>query len=247
MTQTQQQIRQELEKLVDGQSELMKLGKDKQQTLAFGTKYQHWYTRALKIVEALAPDRFDEFVGYYRVDPKRKAMDAGTYTIQDYVKGLGPGANNAGRVPYDAAHLAMIRFLNQIQILSSLSTRIDTVLSDVRGHLFAELQDAELRAAEHLVKISLRAAGALAGVILERHLQRTATNHKLTIAKKDPTIADLNDPLKQARAYDTPTWRKIQLLADIRNLCSHQKSAEPTKEQVLELISGVNSIIKTVF
>jgi hypothetical protein len=247
MMQTQEQIRQELGKLLDEQTEIAKLGKDTRDTLAFGTRYQHWYTRALKIVEALAPDRLAEFIGYYRIDPKRKAMDAGTYTIQDYVKGLGPKADYAGRVEFDCANLAMIRFLNQLQILASLSTRIDSVLSDVRGHLFAELQDAELRAADQLVKISLRAAGALAGVILERHLQRAATNHKLTISKKDPTIADLNDPLKQAGAYDTPTWRKIQLLADIRNLCSHQKSSEPTKEQIIELISGVNSVIKTVF
>jgi len=247
MTQTQEHIRQELDKLLDEQVAISDLGRNKEEHLAFGTPYQGWYTRALKIVEALAPDRLDEFIGYYRIDPKRRMMNAETYTIQDYVKGIGPAEDHFGNLPYDAANLAMTRFANQVQILSSLSTRIDSVLSDVRGHLFAELQDAELRAAEQLIKISIRAAGALAGVILERHLQRTAVNHKLTIAKKDPTIADLNEPLKQANAYDTPTWRKIQLLADIRNLCSHQKSAEPTKEQVLELISGVNSIIKSVF
>ncbi|MCJ7812556.1 hypothetical protein MUP95_04455, partial [bacterium] len=113
--------------------------------------------------------------------------------------------------------------------------------------LFAELQDSELNAAVQLKKISKRAAGALAGVVLERHLQRIAENHKIVIRKKSPTISDLNDPLKQEGVYDVPTWRKIQLLADIRNLCSHQKESEPTDEQVDELISGVNSVIKSVF
>ncbi len=141
----------------------------------------------------------------------------------------------------------MIRILNQMQILVSLSSRIDSVLQDVTGHLFAELQDSELDAATQLKKISRRAAGALAGVVLERHLQRAAKNHKISIRKKAPTISDLNDPLKQAGVYDVPIWRKIQLLADIRNLCSHQKSAEPTDEQVEELIAGVNSVIKSVF
>jgi hypothetical protein len=121
------------------------------------------------------------------------------------------------------------------------------VLQDVKGHLFAELQDAELSAAAQLRKVSGRAAGALARVVLERHLQRTAANHKLTIGKKAPTISDLNNPLKQAGVYDVPTWRKIQFLADIGNLCSHQKESEPTDEQVGELISGVNSIVKGVF
>jgi hypothetical protein len=93
----------------------------------------------------------------------------------------------------------------------------------------------------------LRAAGALAGVVLERHLQRVAGNHRVLPSKKNPTIADLNDPLREAGVYELPTWRKIQLMADIRNLCTHQKSVEPTTDQVNELIAGANTIIKTVF
>ena len=87
----------------------------------------------------------------------------------------------------------------------------------------------------------------VAGVVLERHLQRVAVNHKIPIRKKDPTIADLNDPLKKKGVYAVPMWRKIQLLADIRNDCAHQKTSEPTDEQVDELIAGVNSVIKSVF
>ncbi len=121
------------------------------------------------------------------------------------------------------------------------------MLQDVTGHLFAEIQDSELKAAIKLKKISKRAAGALAGVVLERHLQRVAVNHQISIPKKNPTIADLNDPLKGANIYDVPMWRKIQYLGDIRNLCSHQKDTEPTEEQVTELIDGVNAVIKNVF
>jgi len=86
-----------------------------------------------------------------------------------------------------------------------------------------------------------------AGVVLEAHLQRVATNHSVSISKKDPTISDLNDPLKAASVYDTPTWRKIQHLADLRNLCDHKKSREPTETEVRDLIAGVASIVKTVF
>jgi hypothetical protein len=45
-------------------------------------------------------------------------------------------------------------------------------------------------------------------------------------------LALANDPLKQKGAYGVPVWRKIQLLADIRNMCSHQKDETPSKEQV---------------
>lgn len=240
-------IKSELESLLDDKKELLTLTKDVKDIISFGTKYQNWYSRAYKIVEALAPERLPEFVSYYLIDPKRKTTDAGNYVLQDYIKGIGARTDIYDQPLWDINNLAAIRVLNQLQILSSLSSRIESVLQDVTGHLFAELQDAELAAATRLKKISKRAAGALAGVVLERHLQRAADNHKISIGKKYPTISELNDPLKNNGIYDTHIWRKIQLLADIRNLCSHQKSVEPTDEQVDELISGVNSIIKTVF
>jgi hypothetical protein len=124
---------------------------------------------------------------------------------------------------------------------------LGNVLTDVKGHLLAEIDDEELAVAERLLKINLRAAGAVAGVVLEAHLQRVATNHSIRITKKDPTISDLNDPLKNAGVYDIPTWRKIQHLADVRNLCDHKKSREPTDSEVRDLIAGVAAIIKTVF
>lgn len=244
---TKEEIKAELNTLIESQGDLLALTKSNEDILAFGTKYQHWYSSAYKIVEALAPERLPEFVSYYLIDPKRKVTDAGNYVLQDYIKGIGARTNHYDKPLWDTNNLVALRVLNQLQILSSLSSRIESILQDVTGHLFAELQDAELVAATQLIKISKRAAGALAGVVLERHLQRTADNHKIPVGKKSPTISDLNDPLKNNGVYDTPVWRKVQLLADIRNLCSHQKSAEPTDEQINELIAGVNSIVKTVF
>lgn len=240
-------LKNEVQSLQEECSDLLDLAKDIKDTLKFGGKYQQWYSRAYKVVEALAPERLAEFSSYYLVDPKRKVTDAGNYVIQDYVKGIGASTNSYNKPLWDVSNLVMIRIMNQAQIVISLSSRIDSVLQDVKGHLFAELQDSELKAAEQLKKISLRAAGALTGVVLERHLQRSAANHNITIRKKAPTISDLNDPLKQAGVIDVPTWRKIQLLADIRNICSHEKGQDPTKDQVDELISGVNLIIKSVF
>lgn len=240
-------IRAELKKLLDDQKELLALVQDTEQLIEFGTKYQRWYSWAYKLVESLAPERLQEFVSYYLIDPKRKLTDAGNYVIQDYIKAIGARTNTYDRPLWDINNLTAIRIANQMQIIGSLSSRIDSVLKDVKGHLFAELQDSELAAAVQLKKVSLRAAGALAGVVLERHLQRAAVNHGVAPGKKNPTISDLNDPLKQAGVYDVPMWRKIQLLADVRNICSHQKSTDPTAEQVDELISGVNAVIKSVF
>ncbi|MFA4835431.1 MAG: hypothetical protein WC749_05100 [Dehalococcoidia bacterium] len=244
---TIEEVKKELKYLIDSQQELMKLAKDDKNILNFGTQYQGWYSRAYKLVEALATERLPEFVSYYLIDPNRKSTDAGNYVIQDYIKGIAAPKDVNLKPFWDVKTLVILRVINQGQIIASLSSRIDSVLQDVTGYLFAELQDAELLAAIQLKKISRRAAGALAGVVLERHLQRVALSHNISIGKKNPTISEMNDPLKNNGVYDTPQWRKIQLLADIRNLCSHQKSTEPTEEQVDELISGVNSIIKAVF
>ena len=197
------------------------------------------------MIELLGPARVDEFRSYYRIDPKRKVTYSTNYVIQDYVKGISARMNYDEPL-WDIHQVVSIRVLNQFQILSSLKARLGSVIADVRGHLLAEIKDEELDVARKLLKVNLRAAGAVGGVVLESHLQRVATNHDVKISKKDPTISDLNDPLKKAGVYDLPTWRKVQHLTDLRNLCDHKKNREPTEAEVIELISGVTSVVKNV-
>ena len=238
-----EQIKKEFKFLVEQQSNLLNLVENEEDYVEFGMTYQHWYSRACKVVESLAPERMEEFISYYLIDPKRKIITTNNYVIQDYIKGSALPSNLRG----EQNTLLWLRITNQMHILFSLDSRIDSVLQDITGHLFADLQDSELAAADQLKKVSRRAAGALAGVVLERHLQRVVQNHRISMRKKSPSISDLNDPLKNAGVYDVPTWRKIQLLADIRNLCAHQKNREPTDDEINDLISGVNSVIKSIF
>lgn len=211
----------------------------------FHYDYQSWYTKALKAVASLASDRHAEFRSYYEVDPKRKSLGYGTYVIQDFLKGVAPGSYQLRE--FDTRAEVIKCFLNQLSILNAIKSRVDSVLANIEGELYAEIQDNEVANARQLMKISPRAAGALVGVVIEGHLQKVAAAHGLKIAKKNPTIADLNDPLKAAEVTDTPAWRKISFLADLRNLCSHKKDAEPTKEQIEELIHGAEWLTKNVF
>jgi hypothetical protein len=149
---------------------------------------------------------------------------------------------------FDTLARAADLMTRQIQILQSAEDRIDSLLSDIIGSLQAELFDDELAVASALLKHGhLRAAGAVSGVVVERHLARTAQNHGIKLRKKNPTIADLNDPLKESGVYDLPTWRRIQHLADIRNLCVHSRQRDPTKDEVQDLIDGAGAVVKTVF
>lgn len=219
-------------------------GFQKNEDKQFHYDYQRWYSKALKAVETLAPDRYTEFQSYYEINPKRKSLGYGTYVIQDFLKGVAPGGYQYEQ--FDSRQQVLLCFLNQLTLFHSIVERLDSVVANIEGELYAELQDNEIVVARQLAKVNLRAAGALMGVVIEGHLQKVVANHSVKIAKKTPTIADMNDPLKSAGIIDTASWRKISFLSDLRNLCSHKKDTEPTKEQVEELIQGVKWLSKNV-
>ena len=143
---------------------------------------------------------------------------------------------------------AVSKFQQQIAILKSISNRFESSLFDITQLLQADLFDTELKGAEELLKKGFfRAAGIIAGVLLEKHLFQVLSNHNINIAKKQPGINDFNDLLKNNDIIDVPLWRQIQRFGDIRNLCGHNKDREPTKEEVMELINGVDKCLKTIY
>jgi hypothetical protein len=210
----------------------------------FGQEYQRWYSLALPVVEQLLPDRYDEFRELYRPD-KRKEIDVTTYGIADYVGGVT--VSRLGVELFSSVEVALGRFMQQLHLLESAEARLDSALGDIRGVLEAELVDDELSSAEELRDARhLRSAGMVAGVVLERHLKHVMANHGITLRKK-PVLANLNQALKDAGVYDTAQWRRIQALTDLRNLCAHDAEREPTREDVDDLIRGVQAVVKTVF
>jgi len=112
----------------------------------------------------------------------------------------------------------------------------------------ADLFDSELEAAKELNKKGfVRGAGAIAGVVLEKHLAQVCENHNVKVSKKNPGINDYNQLLKDNEVIEVKDWRFIQHLADLRNLCDHDKKKEPKKEDIDELIDGVEKVSKTIF
>jgi hypothetical protein len=210
----------------------------------FGDEYQAWYSEALAVVRQLLPDRLNDFISYYKPLKPRKELNAATYTISDLLQGLTASRGGEPVVGFNAALLPMEQ---QVNIIKALKRRFDSSLFDIRALVQADLLDSELEAAEELNSKGFhRGAGAVAGVVLESHLATVCEQHEIA-AGKNPSISELNDILRKHNVLDLPTWRFVQHLGDIRNLCDHKKEAEPTKEQIHELIQGVLKIIKTVF
>ena len=213
----------------------------------FGATYQRWYSEATALIRQLLPDRLSDFISHYQKPKNRKDITYENYKIEDCLQGLTitRGVYKEKIVGPDAA-IPQLR--QQIAILKAVEARFESSLFDIRQLVQADLFDSELDAARELVKNRFaRAAGAMAGVVLERHLAQVCANHAIVVTKKAPTISDLNDLLRKANVLDVPQWRFIQHLGDIRNLCDHNKAAEPTPAQVEDLVSGVEKLVKTLF
>jgi hypothetical protein len=215
---------------------------------AFDANYQRWYTEAHAVMRQLIPSRLQEFEALYKGEPKRKQLSLATYTIQDWLTGIRAGENAyTGEKAFDDLGAVLMRFQTQLAILKSAHAHFDSTLLEIRRLLQADLFDSELDAARELFANGfVRAAGAVAGVVLEAHLSQVLANHGHTIRKKNPGISDYNDALKDVGVLDVPQWRSIQRLADLRNLCDHKKEREPTPEELEELISGVDKVAKSL-
>ena len=214
---------------------------------SFVETYQSWYSEAAVLIRQLLPDRLSDFVSHYEKPKPRKDITSENYRIADYLQGVSVTRGWEGKkvVGPDAA---IPQFRQQLAILESVKARFESSLFDIRQLVQADLFDSELDAASELAKKGFtRAAGALAGVVLERHLGQVCDSHGVKLKKKAPGIADLNDALKNAGVIDIPQWRAVQHLADIRNLCDHSKVKEPTKDQVDDLLAGVAKTTKTLF
>ena len=212
----------------------------------FGMEYQSWYSEALALITQLIPERAEDFKAYYAPKTPPKEWTFANYTISNYLRGLRVTRGGGSEVIVDRS-AALQPMVQQFSIVQGLARRFRSSLFDIKTLVHADLLDDELQAAEELNKNGFqRGAGAVAGVVLESHLAAVAERHTVTIRKKDPSIADLNEALKAASIIDIPQWRFNQHLGDLRNKCDHKKATDPTKDEVAELIEGVRKVTKTL-
>jgi len=204
--------------------------------------YHDWFTSVSAMLKGFSPELHSEFLDHYYIDKKRKALSWTTYRIQDWLMGTVQTHST-----WDINDAFFTHFQEQLLILNSAVNSFDHIASSIGDVMQAELFDSELDAANDLFKKNhLRASGIISGVVLEGHLKTICAKHNIMLKKK-ATIANLNDALKKEEVIDVPTWRHIQLLGDIRNLCGHKKERPPKETEIEDIISGTKKIISTVF
>ncbi len=219
---------------------------------SFKNDYQSWYSEAKVLIKLILPDRLNDFTSYYEIPSKRKTMqdiDSTTYVILDALNNLEISKTNYEETFVAGKVSAIPKFEQQLAILKSVKRRFESSLFDIKQVLQADLFDNEIEVARELnSKGFFRAAGAIAGVVLEGYLKQVCKNHNISIPKKKATINPIIDELLKD-ILDSNQKKHIKYLAGIRNKCDHKdlNLGEPTKEEVEELINGTNKIIHNIF
>jgi hypothetical protein len=209
--------------------------------------YNRWYSLSISTLQSIGVDRLVEFESYYTTKKQIKELTPDNYTISHFLIGRLLQFSS-GNNEYHSQNIFSAKFLQQISILESVKYRLDSSLKNITQIVQADLLDSEIETCKQLVKQKyFRAGGVICGVIIERHLNRVCEHRGLTISKKNPTINDFNELLKNNDIIDMVKWREISYLADIRNLCCHNREREPIKEEIDTLIEGTTKLIKTLF
>lgn len=205
---------------------------------SFRNRYQKWYTNSIIVLNAFLPERKNEFIELYSPDPKRKKLTGLTYKISDAISGL----SNSFASPIDS----ISQVQRQIDIVKSLKDIIDSKIGDIKQIIENDVFENELDSARYLLfKGFNRSAGAICGVLLEKHLKSMVSSRGLIISKRDPSINDLNAELYKNGVIDSTQNKYLLFLGDLRNKCDHDKELEPTKDEITDFINGTNKVIKT--
>ena len=230
---TTEQIEKEIKELyleVDG---LLKELMGEVDAVIFSTKYNKWYSRSLPAVRQLAPDRVEDFEKCFRSAEKEQSIS--TY----FASAMDPVVRKI--LQKRAAGLLSI----QHGIIASLESRLSSVLTDIRSVLQAGLFDSELDAAKNLLSNGhVRAAGSLAGVVLEGHLKNLCIKYQVQLPKPNPALSDYYQELYKAKIIDNTQRTRLEYFGTIRNLCSHKKDREPTEQEVSDLIAETHKTTK---
>lgn len=163
---------------------------------SFNEEYQTWYSEAKVLIKQLLPDRLNDLVRHYEKPKPRKEISFENYRIEDYLQGLTTTSGWEKTVVVEPRG-AIPHFRQQLAILESIKPRFTSSLFEIQQLVQADLFDSELETARELLKNKyFRAAGAVAGVIIESHLGQVCKDHEIKFRKKRLTISDFRALLK---------------------------------------------------
>ncbi len=138
--------------------------------------------------------------------------------------------------------------LRQINIIKSIPNYIEGKAYNFKLSLASTLLGDELEESRHLLKNGFyRAAGAIAGVVLERHI-KINFNQSIPIIKykEKATLGYLIKIAEDKAIFENPMIQKLKYLNQIRIKCDHDKKTTPTENEIIDLIENTNKLIHNI-
>jgi len=207
-------------------------------------EYHLWYAKAQRVISIFAPERLEEFEAFYRGSKNIKQLNYLSAGITHFLQGM-VSTYGLDKQDYFGKYTSGVQ--EQIHILEAISANIEDILFNLESEIHYGIFKSEVDVAKELHKNKLlRPAGAVAGVVIESHLKSVAGKKGIKSKKKNPTMSDYNDDLKEHKIIDTTTWRLIQRCGDIRNHCVHPKEREPTTDEIDDIIRAAEKILSEV-
>lgn len=191
--------------------------------------YQQWYAAARTIIARNYSARLPEFDALY-------SCQTG-YCIKFFLEDLYLNQKD---------EFKLIDLINaQFGILASVPNHLKFSVYNTELNIYSVLMKDELGAAQYLLDNGfLRSAGALAGIVLERHLKNLLEKHEPPIKYRErAALGELNKLCGENNIYEPTDKSRVDVLNQIRIRCVHDKEPKPKKEEVQGLIDGVSKTI----
>ncbi len=207
--------------------------------------YHTWYDKACSVVRIFSPRRLEEFERFYTGDKTiKKVEDLNDITagITHYLQDIRVTRN--GETDYFFSSF-VLGFNAQRRILKSILENIDNPLFNMESDIHYGIYESEMDIARELKEQGfLRAAGSIAGVVLEVHLKQVVINRNIPLDDdKKNMMSDYNNMLKRNGVYNKITSSLIKTCNDIRNKCVHPDKDDPTDGEISTIISTAERII----
>ena len=216
----------------------------------FIEKYLSWFFPVSNSIKFLFPEKFDEFNNCYYNYLKTNNRTPDNYKISNYINNDKIDINTNFKYYDENIRIKIVynNFNHQRLIVKAIIDNFDSVSFNYEKETYMTFQEENIDSVQELFDNNfLRAAGALCGVIIEKHLKtKLLPFDKNAFTSKNLTLEPLNQACKKNNIYTTTEFKKIIHLTDLRNLCDHKNTKDPTKDQVQELIDGTKWIIYNI-
>jgi len=93
---------------------------------SFKRDYIAWHGNTSTLMRQFAPDMYEEFVSYFLVNPKRRALEPVTQQFREWLSGRSPSFHHySGKKFFNGAAIISAFFSHQLTILEAFMLKLE--------------------------------------------------------------------------------------------------------------------------